>query len=171
MSKRTILVSVLSCLLILGVAMPELCLGYHGGSKGKGDLESKVSHKAKKILMNKDELGLSADQIKKVNSLNKKVRKDLIKKNAEIDMLKVDIKEQMCADPADKAVLTQLIEKKYDLKKEKSVYLAHSYIDLKNVLNEEQKAKMKDIYRKSVKKHMHKGMMDSKQECPMMKNH
>jgi len=171
MGKKAIFVSILSFLLILGVAMPELCLGYHGDLKShKRGFENKISRKAGKILRYKDELGLSADQVTKVKSLKNRVRKDLIRRDAEIDMLKVDIKDQMCADPINKEALTKLIEQKYDLKKKKTLYLVDEYSNLKNVLNKEQKAKMKKLYKKSVKKHMHEGMMDSPEQPPIMRD-
>ena len=71
-----------------------MCKGMSGhGMKmdKKMDLEEKFLYKAKKILKNKDELGLSDRQINRIKKLKVSVKKDIINKNAQIDILKVDI--------------------------------------------------------------------------------
>jgi len=120
--------------------------GWQGGSK---DCKEKIFLKAHKILKNKEELGLSDEQVQKIKDLKISAKKDLIRKEAEIDILKVDIKSEMYKDTIDVAAVNAFIDKKYDLKKEKTKSLIAAFVALKNILTEDQKKKLKEIYGKS----------------------
>ncbi|MBD3427112.1 MAG: hypothetical protein GF409_07790 [Candidatus Omnitrophica bacterium] len=131
----------------------------------KVDLDDKVFKKAKFLLMYEDELGLSDGQIKQIKDIKVKAKKYLIDKKAEIYKIKVDIKDAMYEDDIDTGKINKLIDKKYDIKKEKAKYLVNSYVLLKNTLNDDQKEKAKDIWMGMYKEggYMHKarGMMHS----------
>ena len=55
----------------------------------------------------------------------------------------MDIKEAMWSDNLDLEAINTLIDKKYDLKKAKAKSSIADYAELKGILTEEQKAKMK----------------------------
>jgi len=119
--------------------------GYHKGKSCHAGYGSKVYKKASFVLSNREELGLSDEQVQKIKDLKVKSKKDMIKKKAEIDVLAVDIKAHMYQDPIDINAVNKLIDRKYDLKKEKAKASLKACADLKNILTEEQKTKLKSL--------------------------
>ena len=98
-----------------------------------------------------------------IKDLDIRTKKDIIRKEAEIEIICLDIKAGMSEDPIDTNAVNKLIDKKYELKKE----MAKSFVDgcatLKNTMTKEQKAKMKEI-----KKAMKQKMAEGKMKCTMM---
>jgi len=151
MSKRFIVAVVLCMAMALNLAAFDAYAG-HGKEKGHHfSLEDKFSKKAHFILKNKEELGLSDEQVKQVKDLKIKTKKNLIGKKAEIEILGLDIKAAMWSDPLDVNTVNKLIDKKYDLKKDKAKSLVGAYAALKGLLTEEQKEKMKGLFKKCKK--------------------
>jgi len=149
---RKIFAVLLVSALVLGSAGVDVCSAghYKEGKSGYGH-EAKVCKKAKMILSNKAELGLTDEQAAKVKDLSSKVKKDLIRKDAEIDIVAVDLKAQKYKDPVDVAAVNELIDKKYELKKDKAKYQVAAYAELKDIMTTEQKSKLKEIYGKCKK--------------------
>ena len=149
---RKVFAVLLVSALVLGSAGVDVCSAYHGKEGKSGyDHEAKVSKKARMILSNKAELGLTDEQVAKVKDLSSKVKKDLIRKDAEIDIGAIDLKEEKWKDPVDIEVVNKLIDKKYELKKDKAKYQVAAYAELKSILTAEQKSKLKEIYGKCKK--------------------
>ena len=124
--------------------------GYHGKC-GKNDgpgQEEMVLKKAHFILFNKEELDLSDKQYDQIKAMKVALKKDLIKRNADIDLVKVDIKVEMWEDKVNTVAVDKLIDKKYDLKKDKAKMIVKTCADMKNVLNEDQVKKMKTLCKK-----------------------
>ena len=83
MIKKTVLASLLAVALMLNLTALDACA--FGGKKAKGHhkgLEGKFFQKTCLILKNRDELGLSDKQIKKIKDLKIETKKDLIRKKA-----------------------------------------------------------------------------------------
>ncbi len=135
------------------VAAPALAYdkGNSSACYGKG-ADGKISRKAYMFLENREDLGLSDDQIAKIKALKLDVKKELIRQNADIDIIGIDIKSEMYADTMNTNAINKLIGKKYDLKKAKAQYLVTKYAQLKNILTAEQKDKLKDIWKQYKKK-------------------
>ena len=111
------------------------------------------------LLKNKEELGLSDKQVGKIKDLKVNTKKNLIRKNAEIEILAIDIKAGLWKDTVDSAMLGKLIDKKYEIKKEKAKSTVNAYAALKNILTKGQKEKLKGLYKSrkdSCKKGLHK---------------
>jgi len=125
----------------------------HSKEKGcqKG-FESKVYKKAYYLLKNEDELDLTDEQVKKIKDLKIAVKKDLITRKAELDLIKIDIQTMLHEDKINLEEINKLIDKKYDLKKAKSKYLVEAYATLKNTLTEDQKKELKKLWKKCSKK-------------------
>jgi len=146
MYKKALVVAVLVCFGLL--AANVYAEAGHGKAKcGKWDFEKKFSHKAGWILKSQEDLGLSDEQVKKIKDLKYETQKDLIRKKAEIEIIAIDIKAKLHEDTIDAASINSLIDKKYDLKKEKAKALVGAYIALKDTFTEEQKAKLKDLWK------------------------
>ena len=116
--------------------------------KGMGE---KILYKAHFMMVYQEELGLSEEQVIMIRNLKHDVKKEVIKQNAEIDVLAVDIKSLLYEDTVDLVVVNQLIDQKYDLKKAKAKYLVDSYVKLKNILSEDQIKILKSLWHKQSK--------------------
>ncbi len=155
MGKMRILV--IAALVMAVGLMGTAAFANHGGkggyqcAKGKGSLEEKISDKAHFLMKNQEELGLSDAQIAQVKDLKMNTKKDMIKRDAEIEILALDIKSALYGDTIDTKAVNTLIDKKYDLKKEKTKVLVGAYAALKEILTKEQKEKMKDLWKKCEK--------------------
>jgi len=158
MKKQSIIVCLLTFLFVGIFSMACYAEGYCKGKKydkghGHGHgLEKKVFHKFHLAMANEVELGLSEEQYEKIKTLKINIKKDLIIKRAEVDVLKLDIKAKLWEDTIDKKDINKLIDKKYELKKEKAKALVDAYAQFKNILTEEQKKMLKTIVRQRHKK-------------------
>ena len=161
MNKKVVIASLLAVALMLNVtAFEAWAYGEGKGKKCYKGLEKKFFYKAHMILKNRDELGLSDKQVKKIKDLKIETKKDLIRKNAEIDIVALDIKAAMHGDQIDTALVNKLIDKKYDLKKEKTKSLVGACAAVKGTLTREQKDKLKGLWKKckkGMKSHKEKG--------------
>jgi len=113
----------------------------------KAGLEEKFFHKAHMILWNKDELGLSEEQTDQIAALKREAKKDIIRKSAEIDILKIDIRSKLYDNPVDVTAIHALIDQKYEIKKAKSKALVNALAKLKASLNEAQWKQLKALKR------------------------
>jgi len=126
---------------------------------GKKSFEEKIMKKLCIVLKDKDELGLTDAQMKEIKGLKVETKKNIIRSNADIDIIKVDIKFLMYDDKIDTGRINKLIDKKYDIKKEKAKSLVAVYADLKDILTDEQEKKLKELCRQYKKKKMMHMMM------------
>ena len=148
-----LLVLAVSFCIPVGYADPDRksgeCGKKYSHSKKKMDLDEKFYYKAHLILKNAEELGLSEKRISDIKKLKVSVKKDLISRQAQIDLLAVDIKVEMWEDPMNLNAINSLIEQKYEIKKEKAKALIAAYAKLKGILSEEQKEALKGLYKKA----------------------
>ena len=88
---------------------------------------------------------MTDDQVAKIRELKMSTKKDLIKRDAAIDVISVDIKSKLREDKIDKENIGKLIDQKYELKKEKAKALIDVCAGLKNILSVEQNKKLRNI--------------------------
>ena len=148
MKKRTSgILLFLACYLVM-FALP---MAYAGDDQKCGKcergLDRKVLKKLHLAIENQDELKASDSQIEKIRGMKIALKKDLIQRKAEIDLISVDIKSKLCANDIDKKDINELIDRKYELKKEKARSVVETMIALKKILKDEQEEKLKDIMR------------------------
>ncbi|MBU1925674.1 MAG: hypothetical protein KKB82_07125, partial [Candidatus Omnitrophica bacterium] len=115
MKKKMAISMFLVCLLMFGFAAANIYAfdGMNKGKMEKMDMEEKFFYKAHLILSGQEELGITDDQAKKIKELKTNTKKDLIRKNAEIEILGMDIKSAMYEDVIDTKAVNKLIDKKY----------------------------------------------------------
>jgi len=124
-------------------------LGDSAIAKGSGHhsmLADKFFSKAHFLLVHQESLGLAEDQVNQIKSLKMDVKKELVRRGANIDIVKIDIHSHLWQKQIDVAAINGLIDQKYDLKKEKAKYLVSSYAQLKGMLTDEQMEKAKSIW-------------------------
>ncbi len=160
---RKVVVILLALVFVVGVSSIGYSRGGYKKSHGDKKFDEKVMMKLHLAMMNKDELELSDNQISKIKSLKVNTKKDLIKKNADIEILAVDIMSGLWAEKIDTRSINQLIDKKYNIKKEKAKALIAVCADLQKILSKNQKESLKEIMKAKFKdkKDYHKG----KKEC------
>jgi len=106
--------------------------------KGGCSIEKKVMCKLRLAMVHQDEVGLSDDQVTKIRQLKMSVKKELIKRKTDIDLIGIDIKSKLGEEEIDKKGIGKLIDQKYDLKKEKAKAMVDAYADLVSILSAEQ---------------------------------
>ena len=155
MSKRKLISLGLVFLLLAVFSATELYAKEcsHGKKEGHGyDFGKKVLGKMHFAMANKEELALSEDQYQKIKALKIDIKKNLIKRKAEIDLLAIDLKSKLSEDTVDVEGANNLIDQKYELKKAKAKALVGSYVTFMDILTDEQKQKLKKICPKGHRK-------------------
>jgi Spy/CpxP family protein refolding chaperone len=114
--------------------------GGYGSSKGDG-LEGKFCSQARGILKGRDELALTDKQVDQIRALVAETKKGLIKQDADIKTLKVEIDTLMWESPFDVENVNVLIAEKYDLKEKKAKYIVSAHDKLFKLLTKEQQEK------------------------------
>ena len=123
--------------------------GAMGHKEGMGPI---ILHKADMMLDNAAELGLSAEQVADIEKLKLETEKSSIMRKAEIDVIALDIKAKLKEDPINTVALSDLIDKKYDLKKSMAKSEVEALVNLKNILTAEQKAKFEAMHKQAEEK-------------------
>lgn len=113
----------------------------------KSELEEKFYHKAHFALDHEEELGLSDAQVDALTELKHGIKKQVIQSDAGIEVLKMDIMHGLRANPVDVEALNGLIDRKYELKKEKARLLVQGIASVKSTLKSEQYEKMKELWK------------------------
>ena len=133
-------------------AFCALCLFPHAALAREVEHETRLEEYADKIMANRNELELTDDQFEKIKAITDNAKKVIIEQNAKIETLTVEINTFMWEAPFNTEEVNPLIAQKYDLKKEKAKYLLKSYVQLKSILSQDQKDKLKSIWLTSKKK-------------------
>jgi Spy/CpxP family protein refolding chaperone len=122
-------------------------------------------HQARFILMQKDEIGLTEEQVEKVKTLQYNVEKNLIKEKADLELLVLDIREELRKDDINLNAVRGLIDKKYAAKAQKAKEDVEAYVNLKNILSKDQQKKLQEMGKGGMKgkmEHGEKGMWRGK---------
>ena len=119
-----------------------------GGGQAKEDWASMIMMKAHCLISHQEELQLSDEQVAKIKDLKYNIKKALISKDAEIELVAVDIKQAMWQDAIDIAAVNALVDKKYALKNEKAKMLVAACAQLQSILTDEQKKELKQLKKK-----------------------
>lgn len=135
----------------------------------KKDWEEKFFHKAHFLCENKTELGLSEKQYKDIKALKIATKKELIMTNAEIEVIALDIKALMWEEPMDVKAIDKLIDKKYELKKEKAKTLVRAFAGIQETLSDKQKEKCEEMKETKEKKACKKGQKGQESRKPYKK--
>lgn len=125
--------------------------------------EGMFLRKAHMALTKASELGLSDDQVQKIKDLKYSRKKAMIKQDADIETLAMDIKQALGKDEVDVNSVNKLIDKKYALKADKAKGDVQACADIKKILTPDQSKKLKEMCMMpgGMMKH---GMMEKKKE-------
>jgi len=150
MKKRIfVLMLAISFVLMQGVVFAANA-GHGGKDMHKMSTKEKFFRKVKMIYMHQDELAISDKQLDKIKKLKIDLKKELIRKDADIELIRIDIEALMYEDKMDLGAINKLIDQKYEVKKAKAKKTIASYAKLKEILSEQQ---MKDLKKLCKEKH------------------
>ncbi len=120
----------------------------YSSDKGReGNLSCKVFKKAHFLKENQAEIGLSDEQVDQIIDIKFALKKDLVMKKAEIEVVKLDIKRSVYERTVDVEAVNDLIDQKYAIKSEKSKATVQALADIKNILTDDQYEAMKSIWK------------------------
>jgi len=144
--------------------MHEKMMGaMHERMDKKIELEEMFFHKAGLIMKNAAELGLSDDQLQKVKTLKLDAQKSMIKADADVELLVLDIQAALEKDEIDVNNINSLIDKKYGIKSQAAKVFVGAYGELKKVLNKDQMKKLHEIWKKEKMQDGKCAMMEGKE--------
>ncbi|MFH1189131.1 MAG: hypothetical protein V1682_00380, partial [Candidatus Omnitrophota bacterium] len=130
MRMRQIFAVIMAAALALaGSAAGSLAYDQYGSKAGK-DLVGKFCHKVAFIMEHEKDIALTEEQVKSVEDIKLKTKKELIKAEADIDVVGIDIEQALHQDNIDVPATDALIDKQYDLKRDKAKVLAASFAGL-----------------------------------------
>jgi Spy/CpxP family protein refolding chaperone len=136
----------------------------HDKKMSKMGMDDMFMRKVHFIMANADEIGLSEDQMNRIETLKMDVKKSGIKNKADIDVLAIDIKSELTKDDVNLNTVNTLIDKKYLIKAQIAKDSAAACVNLKKILTAEQQKKMKDLWMAGMKgKKCHMQMMEGKE--------
>ena len=121
------------------------------GSRGSGhlpNLEEKYFDKAKFLMKHQEELGLTAEQLQRLEAKKFDVKRVLIEADAQKDIAMLNIYQELHADKPNPEKLNAALDEKIEAKRSASRVLIEALLDLKSVLTAEQTAKSKKMYLK-----------------------
>ena len=161
MKMKKYLILTMALALIVGLTQ-SVCFadkGYRHGEREyqKKSIEAKFFKTVRLIYLYQVELKVSDEQLDQIKALKLALKKDLIRKKADIEVIKADIHSLLYEDEVDVAAANRFIDQKYEIKKAKSKMIVESYAKLKKVLTKEQMDKLRQIVRDQKKMHMTKG--------------
>ncbi len=146
MSRKIFTLFLLAALAVLFSASASYAMtGQKSYGKSEWGLKESFFHSAHGVLEKRDQLGLSDEQVKAIKDLMKETQKNLIKQDADIKTLKVEINTLMWESPLDTEKINNLLAEKYKLKKDKAKYLVSAHDKLNKILTEEQLKKVKPV--------------------------
>ena len=111
-------------------------------------LEEKFFYKSHSILKHQDKLDLSDEQYETIRDLKLNMKRSLIKQKAEIELVKLDIREKLHDDKINMKDVNELIDRKFEFEKAKDKTVASAIAELKGVLSTEQRQALKDLWKK-----------------------
>lgn len=148
MNRKAVTVLTLA-LLIMAVPSSQAAHGRGKSHDGWG-LEEMFFYKAGFILSEQDELGLTEEQMEAIKDLKFEIGKEMIKQQAEIDVLALEVVSKLRGYPIDVEQVNQIVDQEYELKKVKERMTVGALARLKSVLTEEQYQKLKKLLSKKV---------------------
>ncbi len=113
-------------------------------------LKEKFSSKQRMLIKNKEKLGLSDDQVARLEQLKANLEKGNVMKEAQIQVIDIDLRSMLAADVVDLNKVNQLIDAKFEFEKARVKEEAQAYAELKSILDPQQRRAMKnhrEIYR------------------------
>lgn len=142
MAKIRMHAVMVAVVLSAGLVLSPNVFAFRGMDKHSGDAWEDT---ASLVLAHQAMLNLSGEQVAKIEDVDLKTRKAMIKAEADIKIMALDIQSEMKKDVIDIKEVNKLLDQKYALKKEKAKTGVGAYAAVKALLTPEQKSILKDL--------------------------
>ena len=109
-----------------------------------GDPEMRFYKSLKMILSNREQLKLSGDQIKELETLRDELKKTIIDMNKEIETLDVEI-NTISWEEYDLDMVNDLVAQKYNLMQQKEAFILSVHDRMNKILTPDQKKIVRDM--------------------------
>lgn len=119
-----------------------------GGHEGFS-LEDKYFGKVHFLFQNKNELGLTEEQMEQIKNIKFDVKRAMIDAEAKKELAMLDIYQELYKDQPDVDKIDSLIDQKSTVKAGLSKTIVRSLLNTKAILTAEQQAKAKELYWKN----------------------
>ena len=126
---------------------------YGGGDCQKSHISDSVFYKAGMLMAAKDEIGLTDAQVDQIKVIKLDFKKTLVRLEADIEVLGLDVKKGLYENPVDVDAVNALIDQKYAIKIAKAKASVQALADVKSVVTDEQWTKLKELKRDKFKEH------------------
>lgn len=118
---------------------------HRGEGRGGGMFKHKMHGAGGGIERFAEELGLSDEQLKKLKTIKFDAKKKAVVKRSEVKLAHIELREFMQADNPDKGAIKKQVEKIGRLKTDMMLAKVDKKFAVKNILTDEQQAKMKKL--------------------------
>ena len=120
-------------------------------------ITEKFMKKARFLLENKSEIGLSVDQVKTIKELKLQMEKDSVRQSANKKIFLLDLKSKLAEDKVDVEGANALIDESFATASAAAKSNLATYAKLKSLLNSDQITKMKALHEQMEKKEKEEG--------------
>ncbi len=117
--------------------MPMQCHDGHG----KGSMMEREHHFSRMLAS----LGLDDKQTESIRAIRSKVKKDMVKKRAELEIARIDLRDLLAKDQVDMSAVETMVKKMSGLQTEIRIARIKSMQEIKAVLTPEQRKKLKEM--------------------------
>lgn len=160
MKSKTLIAGLTAVVVVTGLSLSSVD-AYEGrgsfrkpgaGCDSDGGFAQKFMKKAHFVMEHADELGLDKAKVEAVRNLKMETKKSKIRQDAEIEIVDVEIKTKMYADPIDVEAVNLLIDQQYELKKSQAKSMVEALAKLKGMLTPEQIENMRKLWKAGEKR-------------------
>lgn len=134
-----------------GLAFADRGDGHGPGRHRQRAIGEKFLRTLKMLHLHQDELNVSDEQLDKIRVLKHDLNKQMIRTKAEVDIISMDIRALLYRDEVNVKEANNLIDRKYDIKKEKTKRIIGAFAELKKILTTEQIDKLENIERERLR--------------------
>ncbi|OGW79250.1 MAG: hypothetical protein A3G33_00170 [Omnitrophica bacterium RIFCSPLOWO2_12_FULL_44_17] len=124
----------------------------HSKQKCGGEIDGMFYKKAHMILENYSELGIPEETVEKTKNLQLETNKAVIRQNAEIEIVSLDLAAKLHEYPVDVETVNKLVDQQYELKKAKAKSVVGAITQLKSILTKEQYEKLRKLWKGGLSK-------------------
>lgn len=144
MKKRLLFLSLLLAGVFMSAAIDaSACTACHKKESDQNECKmAELKSVGKLLWSNKDFLGLTQEQLDKIKDIKHSALKDLIRLNAEVEVLEIDLHSEMWEPLIAVETVNGLLEQKFAVKNKIAKTFVQAVADMQQVLSEDQRAKV-----------------------------
>ncbi len=163
MKKKALLLLAVMVMLVVVVEARGFGRKY-AGMPGMGFSEAGWGHNLGMLLLNRAELGLSEQQVKKIQEMCNSHQETVIRKQSEIRLLQHKLRQLYWVDKIDRKEAEKLIKDSDALKTELKLLALQHNLAVRELLSPEQIGKLQELRRERMRKPMDRAGLGERRE-------